>query len=134
MSSVDWATFDAALDTYQATLAEAAADAAERSYEVAARPDAEPVEVTFGDVREGDYMTNEGPHGRWVRVVEVRGPSSYVKRRVQKVADDEVSVLFEIPEAVTVSGERRYWVERKRSEPVLIDARCRAASSQVEPE
>jgi hypothetical protein len=125
--AIDWAEFDAGLDEYQATLYEHAADAAERSYETAARPDAEPVEVTFGDLRVGDYMTNEGPRGRWVRVVEIRGSFCYVKSRHQGVADGEVSVLFEIPEAVHVSGETRYWLDRRRDEPVLIDWRARAS-------
>lgn len=126
-AGIDWAAFDAGLDAYQAGLYEAAAEAAERSYETAARPAARPLETTFGDLRPGDYMTNEGPRGRWVKVVEVRGPSCHAKTRQQRVGDNEVSVLFEIPEAVEVSGETRYWIERDRDQPVLVDLTSRPA-------
>lgn len=117
--------FDAIAAGYEARLYEEAADAAERSYETAARPNAEPREVTYADLRCGDYMTNEGPTGRWVRVVDLQGPAVTVKTRRQACADGEVSVLFEIPEPVHVSGETRYWIERPADQAVLIDMAAR---------
>lgn len=114
--------FEESLDRYQATLAEEAAEAAGRSYEAAARPDAVPLEVTFSDLRVGDYMTSDGH--RWVKVVDLRGPLCYVKSR-QESAADGVSVLFEIPEAVTVSGETRYWLDEPTETVVLVDASVR---------
>lgn len=122
----DQAEFDAGLDAYQARQAEDAHEAALRSYEAAARPDAVPLEVTFADLRVGDYMTNEGPSGRWVRIAELRGPACNVKHRaLRKPAYGEVSVLFEIPEPVTVSGETRYWIERQLTDSITVDARAR---------
>lgn len=117
--------FEAGLDRYQATLAEEAAEAADRSYVAAARPDAVPLETTYDDLRVGDYMTNEGPAGRWVNVVDLRGPFCRVRARQQAVADGEVSVLFEIVESVAVSGETRYWIERPAGEGILVDASVR---------
>ena len=128
--SVDWATFDAGLDAYQARLVDEAEEARERSYHMAARPGSVPAEVAYSDLMPGDYMTNEGPNGRWVKVLEIRGPSFYVRSKHQAVKDGMVSVLFQIPEPVTVSGETRYWVERPEDELVLIDMRCRAGKLQ----
>lgn len=122
---IDEAEFNAGLDRYQATLAEEAYEAAERSYVAASRPDAVPLETTYADLRVGDYMTNEGPAGRWVKVVDLRGPACQRKTRQQKVGDDEVSILFEIVEPVTVSGETRYWIEGPLDEPILVDASVR---------
>lgn len=122
---IDQAEFDAGLDRYQATLAEEAQEAADRSHVAAARPDAAPLEQTFAGLRVGDYMTNEGPNGRWVKVVGLRGPCCYRKSRRQPVRDGEVSVLFEIVEPVTVSGETRYWIERPEDEEILVDASAR---------
>lgn len=113
--------FDAALDRYQQGLEDAAWQAEQRSYETAARPSAIRKTVTFADLRVGDYMTNEGASGRWVLVVEIRGPSSYVKSRHQAVKDGELSVLFEVPESVAVSGETQYWIERPADSPVTVD-------------
>lgn len=118
----DQARFDAGLDAWQAQQAEWAHEAAERSYETAARPDALPLDVTFGDLRVGDYMTNEGPHGRWVKVVEIRDS------RHPRVKNGDVSVLFELVESVSVSGETRYWIDRAVGEPITVDARVRAAA------
>lgn len=117
--------FDLRLDEHQERLAEMAAAAEARSYEAAARPGADPVETTFGELRPGDFMTNEGPAGRWVEVVEVRGPCCYVRSRRTATPDGMVGVLFRIPEAVSVSGETRYWIDRRRDEPVLVDGRGR---------
>lgn len=117
--------FDAGLDRYQTTLAEEAEEARERSWLVAARPGAARDRVPFVELRVGDFMTADDV--RWVRVVELRGPSCNVKRRAEnrKPAGGEVSVLFEIPEAVTVSGETRYWIERRLDEEVTIDRNAR---------
>lgn len=117
------ADFDVRLDEYQARLQEEADEAADRSWETAARPGAEPVATTFDDLRAGDYMTADGR--RWVEVVEVRGPYSHVKRRAQAIADDELEVTFEIPEPVTVSGETRYVLTRRRAEAVTVDGAAR---------
>jgi hypothetical protein len=124
-SEYDQGHFDAMLDVYQQQQEDAAWQAEQRSYTTALRPDAEPREVAFADLRPGDYMTNEGATGRWVKVLELRGPFCYAKSRQQKVADDEISVLFEIPEPVTVSGATRYWIERPAVEAVLIDGSVR---------
>ena len=123
--SIDWASFDADLDAHQARLADEAEEARERSYKTAAREDAAPAEFSYADLIPGDFMSNEGPNGRWVKVVEVRGPHSYVKSRHANCAEGEISVLFEIPESVSVSGETRYWITRPEHERVLIDMRAR---------
>lgn len=117
--------FDAKLDAYQARLYEEAEEARDRSYLAAARPDADPETVTFADLMVGDYMTNEDPSGRWVKVVEIRGAFCRVKSGQQAVADDHLSVMFEIPEPVTVSGETHYWIDRPATERVLIDKKAR---------
>jgi hypothetical protein len=125
---IDMADFDAGLDAYQQRMEDEAWQAEQRSYEAAARPGAEPAETTFGELCPGDYMTNEGPGGRWVKVLQIdRGPSCNVRRREasRKPGDGEVSILFEIPEPVGVSGETRYWLDRPERERVLIDAAAR---------
>lgn len=123
----DEAEFEAGLEAYQARLYEEAAEAAERSHDVAARPSAVPMTVAVGELRPGDFMTNEGPSGRWVKVVKLAGPSCNVKRRERnrKPADGELSILFEIPESVVVSGETRYWIERPAAEQVMVDSAAR---------
>lgn len=115
--------FDAKLDRYQERLAAEAADAEERSWKVARRPDADPVKVLFEDLVPGDYMTSDGV--RWVKVVEVRGPCCVVTNGVQHAADDEVSVCFETPESVIVSGETRFWIERPAVAEITIDRNAR---------
>lgn len=125
MNGIDWGAFNAGLDAYQAQREEEAHEARERSYVVAARPDAVPQEATFAELRPGDYMTNEGPKGRWVKVLKLVGPSCYAKSKQTRVKDGEVAVLFEIAEAVTVSGELHWWVERPLETPVLIDLSVR---------
>lgn len=124
------ADFDAALDAHLQRLEDEAWQAELRSHEAAARPDADPAEVTFADLRRGDYMTNEGPQGRWVQVVDIRGPHASVTHRQQRVPDGHLSVLFEIPEPVSVSGETRYWIERPFDTPVLIDRTARRAGKE----
>lgn len=80
----------------------------------AARPDARRVDVTFSELRVGDFMTNEqGDDARWVEVVEIQRPG-------KRGAD--VSVLFEIPEPENLrSMETRYWIERSDDTPVVVD-------------
>lgn len=120
--------FEVALDAYQEKMSEMAEDAAARSYQIAARPNAVPAWTTFSDLRPGDFMTNEGPSGRWVEVIQVnRGPAMNVRRRepARKPAEGEVSVKFRIPEPVTVNMETDFWVERPEDEQVLIDQRNR---------
>jgi hypothetical protein len=112
--------FEAGLDAYQARLAEEATEAEERSWTVAARPDAVPAQVAFSDLRVGDYITNDGR--RWARIIDLRGSSSYVRSKHPAVPDGHVSVLIEIPEPVTVSGETHYWIDRPASELVTVDA------------
>lgn len=75
-------------DAYVAELDARGADAAERSPVTAARPDADRRDVTFAELRVGDYMTNEPPGGRWVRVAELRGPACYVRSRRRSVCGD----------------------------------------------
>lgn len=118
MSAFDQAAFDAGLDAYQAQLADEAAEAAERSYETAARPLAVPMEMTFGDLRVGDYMTNEGPSWPLGQGRRPSRPLCYRKSHHQGMADGCVSVLFEIPEPVTVSGETHCWLDRPVDEAV----------------
>lgn len=116
----DQGHFDAMLDVYQAQQEDEAWRAEQRSYEAAARPDAVPLAVTYADLRVGDYMTNEGPRGRWVKVVEIRDATH------PRVPEGQVSVLFELVESVRVSGETRYWIDRPVSELIVVDGRSRA--------
>jgi hypothetical protein len=89
------------------------------TYEMAARPAAEPLEITFGELRAGDYMTNDNK--RWVKVVKTEsGP------RGNRHVADTVSILFEIPEPVNMrSMETRYWIDRGVSDPVIVDGSTR---------
>lgn len=113
--------FDAGLDAYQERERVAAAEAEERSHETAARPDAVRLDSTFGELRVGDYMTAEGPGGRWVKVVEL---GAFEAKR-----PGDVVVTFEIPEPVTVSGERRWIIERPPGTPVVVDGSLRTMTT-----
>lgn len=115
----DQAAFDAGLDAYQARLYEEAAEAAERSHEVAARPEADAEHVYAADLEVGDFMTNEGPGGRWVKVIEIRTVGS------EGDPDGWLDVLFEIPEPVHVSGETRYWIKLLPADRLWIDKAAR---------
>lgn len=118
--------FEAGLERYQQRLYDEADEAEERSWAVAARPLAAKEQVPCAGLRLGDFITSDGV--RWARVVRFAGPACNVKRRDRdtRPADDEVSILFEIPEPVTVSGETRYWIERKLDEPITIDRNARS--------
>lgn len=121
MSGVDWVAFDRGLDAHQARRDDEAMEAAARSSLVAARPDADAVAATLLDLGVGDFFTIEGPDGRWVRCVKLAGAACYVRSQTQTCLAGHLSVLFEIPEPVRVSGETRYWIDEPFTTPIHID-------------
>lgn len=125
--SIDWDAFHERLDAYQAGLREEVEEATIRSYLTAARPQADRQWTTFAELRVGDFITAEGPGGRWVRVNKIAGPMCSSRTRRQLVPDGYMRLTFEIPEPVSVSGETGYVIERKLEEPVVYDRSARAA-------
>lgn len=116
--------FDAALDEYQEREREAADRRADEADRRAVRPDAVRQESTFGELREGDYMTAEsGPAARWVEIVKVEPRRKWSNER----ALDWVAVTFRTPEPLGVAYEDKWVIERERIAPVVIDATRRAA-------
>lgn len=99
---------EARIDEYLERERARAFSAEDRSWEVAARPDAVPEVTTFSRLRVGDFITADGR--RWAKVLALSG------------WDAVVDVLFEIPEPVTVSGETQYRIERPATAPVTVDA------------
>ena len=108
------AEIDALLDEHQAREREDAERRAELGDRESVRPDAERVEITFGALLAGDYMTAEkGPTARWVEVTE------------KTIDGATATITFKTPQPLGVGLADRWVIHRPVEEPVTVDATAR---------
>lgn len=114
--------FDAELDAHQEREAQWARERARIGDIKARRPDAQRCEITFADLKIGDFMTNEtGPEARFVKVVEI---GSFTPK-----VEGQIAITFETAEPLGVALENRWVIERPPTDSVTIDESIRGESS-----
>jgi hypothetical protein len=110
--------FDAMLEEHQEREAEAAYEREARGDFEARRPNAQPLTITFEELRIGDFMTAEDPADPDARWVEVGEPG-----------DHNMKVTFRTPQPIGVGLHDRWTIERDPCLSVAVDALARQEPS-----